>query len=480
MTNKIYKYLEPTTEHTDLLLPECDIEDPVYFSNNNPTNGPRSSPGNDSDFNKHDRYVSIFKTMQGDYFSMFSNNMVLPIRTKIGINHKPDFVVKLNLPKYKREHYREGIYIVDNYFLHHTTQVSKEYAYKIIDYYKSVNNIYDGNSEILEYITNGLQPYYKGLGLTNPKFHIRVCTFIPASAFATRDHIYVPSSGVVIGTKGDMNRVAHPESRDYKKYVRSLVSDSKNFIELEINDPNRADDYYIKIGNKVMPITPTMDPSKPKHGCIRTYRNLECLDTQEVELKDLDKLGIFKTIDEADMNGDLTIKTNLLKAQNEKTKLENDAKALALENDKLSLANKELELKVSKLEDEKAMYVDKLEIEKQKLQLEKEKLTNDKEKLKLESKKLEVDNMKLKLENFKLEVEYKLTLHKDVHARENARMELLNKYIDIVTSIAKKNLDIAHLRAKHQADLDMNASKTTTDLLVKGTSIATTLLTKLI
>lgn len=503
MANTNYKNLDNDLEVRPVLLQELTRNDPIYYPEHQYYAGNNLfDTQNDKEYGIDDRSISIFKNVEDiDLFCMFSNNIPMGIRHKRNINHEA--VISGRSDEARGYTGGNGVYIVEKYCLSNTRELLT--TSNLAKFYQASQDIYPVSPEVKDFIVANTSLQVKDFGNRLMHTYFRIVTFIPSSVFLQNSAVYIRSAGVVIGVSSEVEYIRHPESLVYKKYAQKLSSDCKNFIEVEINDPYRAEDYYIKVGNNVVALTPSRVPSNPTGGYLKYYRNQKCYDTKDLTLDNLKDHGIFNTAMDAEINANNEIKVKLMEAENieaklrnEKTKLENEAKQMIntqelkqkeldnenkrldnenkkldndvkrLDNDnkKLDLDNKRLDQDNKKLElDNKKLELDnqKLEMDIKRIEMDKQKLEVDKQKIEYEYKKLTHDYEKMEFEKKKLELEYSIATAKHKILTEEAKINLINKYIDVLVTATKRSLDLEHLKNKveydkNKADLEIKVA----------------------
>lgn len=372
---------------------------------------------NDKDFNKPDRGQYIFSTMGMGIFAMFSNNMVLPIRTKQSLNGYSTYAML----SAETGAVDKGVFIVDYYTIYNDSTADVESA---IEYYLNYQNLqYDRDTinNIIEKVTTKVGNSFE------TEIKIRLITFVPESEINEHVNLYIDKSDILL-ISGNLNsNTMHPNSRYYKDLCNKTVN-SVNSIEFDIVDNISTTPYFIKIGNKVEKFLPTRDIERSNGGLITMFKNGKEISSKKYNLRELGKeYGIYRTKDEADSDGNVA----------------------------------------------RLAELDKLTVEKGKISLELTKIEHERNKLKDER-----DFFREKWNNETLLFEQKFKLAELDIAKRYSDMQISYKKgtMDAISNKLKGDVDLRHVHAKNQADLN----KLNADNAFKFINNAVTFVTKLL
>lgn len=393
-------------------------------------------------YDSPDRKQYVITDMHCDVYVMYSNNIVMPVRKLTSISRS------LGLKSELMKKHKTGIYIVEYYKLLGPNN-NKQINTKINTYYSKYGNyIYNGKDEILQRIASmDRDEFYPGL--FNERW-LRIVTFIPDAMITTHSAVHVPNTGLVVGNATLCEERLHPSNDKYSHYVKSLVSDAKNFIEIDIIDNVGEGDYYVKVGHQVVKLRSTQDYTQTDKAMYTIYSNKIPVDVREATPSTMQEvLGIYPTPREAELNGDLNKQTEIKKLENEMRKIELDKEKLEYEKNKL-----QLEL------DKMALEIEKLKKEKEKLEFEKE---LEKARYVQEMNKIELKNKTIALDTNKVEMTHQLKILEHNQAVQkiglDARMILYKWMVD--TKAMK--MELMARGYKNQLDLDKDAIKLTND-----------------
>lgn len=384
---------------------ETNNPDDIFCNSIGPGYVP-NSPDRDPDFDVCDRKQYIFSTMDTPVWCMYPNGYTSQIRRKTGIRTSKYFIKRIT----GRED-TKGVFIVEYLLYYRESSTPTEVSNSIVERFRQLQFVnYSDRYNYPEEILRKICSSNRSASYNGSHFTFRLTTFIPEQVIHERGKVYHVDSGLVVGFGRVTDRIMHPCNENYIKEMKKLSSDAQNFVEIEVVDHNSNKEYWTKVGNKVIRIEPTRDPTK-EEGCnIDFYINKSHTETRASDLPHVQDQGIFHTKEDAEAEGNLDAKFKILEMEN---------KAKSIENEKVRLTQE-----VTKLENENT----KLQIEKTKLLLEKYKIDTD---FKLTREKCKHEMHKLVLEV--THIKDKLTLFK-----YSAVLELIKKKMDFEYNIKMK------------------------------------------
>lgn len=400
----------------------------------------------DSTYKKPDKEQYIFSTMGNKLYTMYSNNMILPIRPK----DKLKFSYLLNNRLLSKEDKKEGrgVYIIDYYRISSMVAFDPNFLQNLISYYQTSESIYPNKIEIQDQIQTMLLTNKTKDAFKLPHTVLRVVTFVPEREIQKHQYVFIPTSDIVIGYGYIDSKMLHPNSPIAKEKNRVTTSTVKNFIEIDIVDTVNGSNRYIKVGNKLISLKASRDSSREDKGTMTVYKDNIPMETYTEGLEDLENtLGIYKTEEEAMANGDIASQLNIKKLDLEKEKYERDLEKLKIEYDKLRLS-KEL------LEKEHEHALRKLASEKVILEM-KTYVTVRQQMIDIQRKTFE---MECAMDSYRIKKEY------DIH-KYKLDMAYLEEELDM-------------LRVKHKLDMELHKQKSEhvehNNLLTFGRELLTT------
>ena len=367
---------------------------------------------NDKDYKKPDREQYIFSTMGIGLNTMYSNNMITPIRTKSTLNGYKMYNI---IGKYiNKKHIDNGVYIVDYYNIYNNGSTEID---NVIRYYLNTCNIpYDQDT-----VTNIVDTVMHKDGRVIPtEIQIRLITYVPESTINDFNYVYIPTSDVVICKGVIDNRVVHPNSKNYRSNVNHIKSYNTNSVIIEIVDNDSGNPYFIKIGNDVVRLYPTRDLTQSNSCKSTLYKNGAKIVTTECKLHEMaSMLGIHKSKEGAISDGNID---------------------KIAENNKLKLESSKLQLEYTKILHDK------------------EKMEHDREKMKHEKEKLLIERELLieKLSHERIINEQKVTMSELDIAKRYRDFEITYRESIVKLNIAKANhiLDVRLANAKYKLEED--------------------------
>lgn len=304
---------------------------------------------NDKDYEKPDRGQYIFSTMGNNLTAMFSNNMVVPIRSKPTLNghHMYSRIME------HADNVDDGVYIVDYYTICNDGTTSVE---NVLNYYINSVNI-EYNRHTVDNIINKVTTRHGNQFPTEVK--IRLITFISAKDINEHMNLYVDKSDILIIKGNVTNNIVHPTSRTYKENGAKKIN-AHNAIEIEIVDNINQEPYYVRLGNNMEKFIPTKDINRPNGARLNVYKNGVITTAKKSKLEDLDKtLGFYKNKDAAESNGDVSKLADLEKLNVEKQKMK--LELTKIEHEKVKLVE-DRDFYRAKYEHELAMMEQKFKV----------------------------------------------------------------------------------------------------------------------
>ena len=388
----------------------------------------------DSDLRLEDHKQFIYSTLPTDMYVMYSNNMVTPIA------RHPNIASKVQ-GYYKKQNWvgeYTGIYIVDYFSLKMLKTNTKEYS-NVMRYLEYAHSCGVLESVVFNNLNNLLAKgnYYNK--------YLRIITIVTSSNLMQNNPIYVPHTGLCIGDESLLDNYVHPATKQYKHNVGKIVeSDVKNYIEIDIVDNTSVNDYYIKVGNKVLKLEQERNFDKPEQVGISLWKNNRMVSTEYTDLDKINSLGIYNSIKQAELEG------------NAGKEIENKAKELAIEENKLNTQrlNSENDLKSAHYKSTKIG-----------LELQRDIVKNDFEldKLKIEKEILK-NKYQFEIENNLIEIQ--LRNHKLVSDIVMAKLGLINAEMKFAAEEIKHEFDMEKFRMDMRKARE-NSITTTIDAIGK-------------
>jgi hypothetical protein len=325
-----------TVRPVHFLRKEEPVNDLIFNSNDNQNAYTSDMPPAvqyDKDYNNPDKEMYIFSTMGKGINALYSNNILIPIRTKFRLGH-----YNLSMEVNKRiKNAGNGIFIVEYFTIFNTTNTSMD---GVVDYYLKTNNLeYDEDT-----IDNIIGILTSRKGNNEPmKYTFRIISFIPEKDIKEYGYVHIPSAGVILVDGIPDSNISYPTSKSYTNNLGIGTKHNKNMFMLEIIDNQDNKPYFIKVGNSTKRIFPTRDLSRPEQCRMVFERNNRVIEEYEIPLKDMGKeLGIYQTEKEAMTLGSPEVLLAQAKASIEEkkialeeNKLVNDYKKLIIEMDNL-------------------------------------------------------------------------------------------------------------------------------------------------
>ena len=416
---------------------ECRENDDVFNNNDLPTYH-TPTLDQDSSYKKPDKEQYIFSTMGGGVYSMYSNNMILPIRQK----EKLKYSYSLNKRLLDQADQKEGrgIYIVDYYRVASMVAFDPNFLNNIVNFYHTSANLYPEQIEIKNYIVEQLQVNKNLNAFKQPHTVIRIVTFVPEREILKHQHVFIPTSDIVIGYGYIDNKLIHPNSPLYTEKGRVTTSTVKNFIEIDIVDTPTGANRYIKVGNKIVALKATRDYDRKDRGIMTIYKDNVPMQTYEASLDQLgEELGIYTTEREAIYNGDLKLQHEERRMEHDMLRMDHDLRRMDHDKDRL-------DNDIVKLELDRDMLLKKHEHELRKLEL--ERLINDMKVTSiLISNAMDIYKRRFELKTTREGYEAKQQMDLFKHNLETLKLQR-----EMDTYVAKTELDLASMRAKAESN----------------------------
>lgn len=311
-----------TTQPLHFLRKEEPVNDLIFNTNDNQnayTSDMPTAAHYDKDYRNPDKEMYIFSTMGKGINALYSNNMLIPIRTKFRLGH---YNLSMEINKYIKNA-GNGIFIVEYFTIHNTTHTCMN---NVVDYYLKTNNI-EYNEET---VNNIIEILTSRKGNNEPiKYTFRIINFVSEKDIKEYGYVYIPNSGVILVDGIPDNHISYPTSKSYIDTLGVDTEHNKNMILLEIIDNKNNKPYFIKVGNRTRRIFPTKDISRQDQCRIVFQRNNRVIEESEIHLNDMgEQLGIYSTEKEAMTLGN----PEILLAQ---SKANIEEKKIALEENKL-------------------------------------------------------------------------------------------------------------------------------------------------
>lgn len=344
-----------------------------------------------------DRKQYIYSTLPYPMYVMYPNNIVAPITTHVELATR--FYGKFDNPDARSGH---GVYIVEYISLKSITKMSAGLA-RIMDYY--INGKLVGNEN--EYIVPAIKEVLDSNDYTYK--YIRIITFVPEYLIRIHNVVFVPNVGLTVGTASVMENYAHPNSKEALYATKNVVSEAKNYIQIEIVDNNTTHDYFTKIGKEIHKIEPERNPNKQEGIGIVKFLNSTKVSQNFVALQDCRDLGIYNTLKECECDGNLgkTIENKARELELENRKLDHEENKLLHEENLLRMETDKEELKFNH-------YKEKIRIDTELMKLKHTFEVEENEMSKIERKdKFVLEVMKHLIEKERMEKEYVNSLSRE-------------------------------------------------------------------
>lgn len=382
-------------------------------------------PVSDQAYDKPDRKQFVFTNIDSiGIISMYGNNMITPARFRPSLlGYKTSELVNRLCGKTTKDY--RGVFIVEYITIHHYSDTTR-YMQNIRSYYEQVTSMMY-NREQAKHIEKAVtEASVKGGSRS-----IRTITYIPQDELFKKQYVYEPMSGILICAGKVTHDVIHPNSLDYKGMSCDIHNINKNTIAVDIVDNNQSGAYYTKVGNKIIPIIPTKDLTKPNGVTITPHINGVRQDYYNCTLEEAASvLGIYRTEQECKIEGDINNRNleDKLNLEKEKLKLENNK--LELENNKIILEYRKIEEEKIKMKAERDFYKFKINSEIYKIELD---LNINKNKYKIAGIEYEKKLIDESLIIHKYAMEMKLHQIKCVNERNKHMMDKEKHQIDMIS-----------------------------------------------
>lgn len=381
----------------------------------------------------------IFSTLPHNIYVMYPNNIIMPVK------QYPELASRF-YGKFDRTTETisgQGVYIVD-YISLREIKFNNMTLDMVLSFYKNSNIVASENKDIaatlLEYITK-----YR-----DSKSYLRIITFVPEYNFRNHNVVFVPNTGLCIGTGEMMYKYLHPNSREAFHLAKKETIDASNFVSIDIVDNTTKNDYFVKIGTKVYKLEPERDMTKEEGVGYTMFKNKDVIDTTFVSLEDAKKeLGIFNSKIECDNYG------------NSGKIIENEARKLELEDKKLDLEESKMMNDIQQANNDRIKELMKHEHYKEKHNLEMNKIHLEIDKTKLD-RKLYLEKLYLDLRLTKLE-------------REDRYTKIITDMLKHAIDIKKAQYDIYKTELEFESDIqkyEFNERKMRYDEIMHGQKVA--------
>lgn len=282
----------------------------------------------------HDRRIFMFSNCEEMVFSVDVNNIPQTIRN-IDIGESSDGAELL----YKITNNRDiaastrGVCILETIYIQQGMRANPECVYEYIsnnrDLYTNIQGL-----EVNSWKEIG------GKQLTS----IQLVTFIPEQILLKQKNMYIPNINIVLTIGALRRKVLHPNSLQAMIEDNRLIATPKQWVghssTLNINDSESDSPYYMASGNDIFKVYPTNDKTKPNGFSYIVYCNdVKVLDTNG-PISQLDKIGIYKTYEQARTKNDLSLLIEEEKINLEKEKITYSKLKTKTEYDNLVYKNK--------------------------------------------------------------------------------------------------------------------------------------------
>lgn len=357
---------------------------------------------NDKDYKNPDRALYVFSNMADNNLSVIhNNNMVTGVRNKRGLN-SVDLHNEITQRTQRTSSYTSctGVYVVETYTIYNDGSANLD---RILKYYT--------NSLSIEYpkdvIDNILKELHNKITVNrySPVIELRIVIFIPDYEINRVGYMYIPGANIVIA-KGNIDNVAHPNSRAYKDRGKHNNNIGTTNINIELVD-NDMVSYYFKIGDEVIKLFSDKNSEREQGGYIEIRRGDSVIKSTKLKLEELNTIGLYKSYDDANASGDIKAKVELEKLSYEYSKLEYNYKKLDYDYNKLITG-------------------------------------------------YEHQRMKLEAENNHMNTKHNIEVS---NMQNKHKMEMAKKYIDTSLDISKYELDTKLMLTKYRVEHDILLTK---------------------
>lgn len=283
-----------------------------------------------------------------------AQNFPIPITNSLDMTQERNLnnILRKNMFKDNPTYLPQGIYVVDYHNIKLNRAAPIERYVDSLRYITDTENCYSYNKDIQKEIKNHVQFYQPPISnrfsnCSDDELRIRVLTFIPKEEFMYISKVYVPLLDIVL-VAGDIDEtIVNPTSLKFRTGEYDLRIPDFNAIRFEVYDQRLSSDLpdrmYVRCGNDILPVKVNKNAIESK-AMMLVYVNKTVVMTKRCTLEEMgSKFGIFRTKEEAMINGDTVKAIELEKIKHERDKLELDKCKLRLEQEKLKLENLKIE-----------------------------------------------------------------------------------------------------------------------------------------
>lgn len=297
-----------------------------------------------------------------------------------------------------------GIYVIDYYRMSHISQqlhgASPDEPYhRLMRFYSETDIILTNDKVVNEAFKDCMARKAE-----YDRNYVRIITFIPLDKVLDNNVVFVPALGLVFGTGSIFTGRIHPYSDNYYNFRDQSRPSTSNYVAIDIVDNENNDVYFTKVGNKVVRLNSTADKTRHDGVRVEVYQNNIKESSEEAELCDIEKLGVYKSRTKAEYNGDTEHISKLVEIRKIEKDLkvsENELKRVDMEDE---LKRKTHNYKLNELE----VSMDKVRLDMAKTQLDMEAVKLDfiyKVKEYVLKQIANRGELKFKIEKFNLELE---------------------------------------------------------------------------
>lgn len=375
----------------------------VFYNSNSFNNISENELYHRPDYTKH-----VVSTMGKGLTVLNERNIALPIRESSNMD-------LLGLNRCNEEDRDKsggrGVYVIERFLIHDILGVDVE---ELVKYYSNITNF---SSNTLKNVRSNI------FNCTpNSPVVIRLVTFIPEHDIEEYKYVYSSTTNLAIINGSPNNHTVHPDSylmreKKSKDVLNDLDHPTVIILEVIDND-NPHKPYFINVGDEPYRILSTMSTTKPNGANIKIKLNDKIKrDVSVIDKKDFSNVGIYDTLDEAVIKGDVD-KIITMK------KLNQEDKKLLQEDKKLNQEDNKLKISVMKLKQEALV-----------LEYNKIKLTHDKYALNID-KELKKITYKNTLVKFRFDyINHQLTLDREAMLFEQKMLQEEQKNIGSTISL---------------------------------------------
>jgi len=310
-------------------------------------------------YNNPDYKKYILSNIGFDVCTIHTSGIVTPVRVAPNLQGYNGMQKLLSIFKGRANgvDVTKGVLIVEQYSIAGSTH---DQSKSLIEYYLDSTNI-DYNIDVVNDIRQVIKQNVSRKSSIS-KCSIRICHFVPESELKEHHCVYHEESDTMLLYGLMDNSYVHPNSRlfkDNKEKQRLASETNNNIIAVDIVTDDITQPYFIKFGNEVIKLLPSKNSNIDNGVNVKLKRNGVIVSDTHTDIKSIENLGIYKSVEQCETEGDVKLKLENDKLEHEKEKLEYSK--LKLESDIQSI-KVENELILKKYEHEIYMYDIKVQL----------------------------------------------------------------------------------------------------------------------